>query len=75
MVLRRREVRVRQRVAAHGKRRLLVHSGPIRRGERVCTYGADQSDEGRGYVPMERTNQMRGEGMYLWSGPIRRGER
>eukprot|EP00959_Pyramimonas_sp_CCMP1952_P145069 3037447-Pyramimonas_sp.AAC.1 len=34
---------------------------PIRRGERVYTYRADQSDEGRGFIPTGRTNPMRGE--------------
>eukprot|EP00959_Pyramimonas_sp_CCMP1952_P358133 7498926-Pyramimonas_sp.AAC.1 len=29
----------------------------------VDTYGADQSDAGRGYMPTGRTNQTRGEGI------------
>eukprot|EP00959_Pyramimonas_sp_CCMP1952_P109259 2285336-Pyramimonas_sp.AAC.1 len=56
-----------------GKRDL--RNGPIGRGERVYTYGTDQSNEGRGYIPTERTNRTRGEGTYLPNGPIGRGER
>ena len=31
---------------------------------RVYTYRADQSDEGRGYIPTGRTNLTRGEGIH-----------
>eukprot|EP00976_Prorocentrum_cordatum_P069092 1179407-Prorocentrum_minimum.AAC.3 len=54
-----------------GRGYISLHGGPTRRGERVYTYRADQSDEGRGYIPTGRTNQMRGEGIYLQGGPIR----
>eukprot|EP00959_Pyramimonas_sp_CCMP1952_P452912 9467376-Pyramimonas_sp.AAC.1 len=50
-----------------------VHSTPQLPG--VYTYRADRSDEGRGYIPMRRTDQMRGEGIYLQGEPIRRRER
>eukprot|EP00959_Pyramimonas_sp_CCMP1952_P055848 1167074-Pyramimonas_sp.AAC.1 len=33
----------------------LQQGGPIRRGESIYTHRADQSDEGRGYIPTGRT--------------------
>eukprot|EP00959_Pyramimonas_sp_CCMP1952_P007035 146936-Pyramimonas_sp.AAC.1 len=47
----------------HGREGICPPDGPIGRGERVYTQQTDQSDEGRGYMPTARTNQMRGEGI------------
>eukprot|EP00959_Pyramimonas_sp_CCMP1952_P380789 7978235-Pyramimonas_sp.AAC.1 len=47
-----------------------VRGGPIRMRERVHAHRAEQSDAGRGYMPAERTNRMRGEGICPQGGTI-----
>ena len=43
---------------------------PTTIGERVYTWGGNQSHEGRGYIPGVGTNHMREEGIYLGWEPI-----